>query len=157
MRIKRAMVIQLLVLALLGSACSSRIPAKDTVENKAAGATRDAPRVERANDGGQTIVGEAIGSGAGRSTSRSAPEPRSSSKDTLSRESLQESTNSQDREIAGSPVSYTDQANDAHAETGVQNAALSQKAFDILQVEWAPATDGYSTSISVAGAVRDDG
>ena len=58
-------------------------------------------------------------------------------------------------------VSYTDPEGDAFGAAG--NAALSQPAFDILQVRWAPATEvdpqlhGYSSSIAVAGTPRNDG
>ena len=63
--------------------------------------------------------------------------------------------------MAGAPVSYTDPADDAYGLAG--NPALSQPAFDILEVRWAPASEvdeqqrGYSSSITVAGAARNDG
>jgi hypothetical protein len=58
-------------------------------------------------------------------------------------------------------VSYTDPAGDASGPAG--HSALSQPAFDILEVRWAPASEvdqqrrGYSSSITVAGAAWNDG
>jgi hypothetical protein len=59
-------------------------------------------------------------------------------------------------------VSYTDETDDASGLAG--QPGLSQPAFDIVYVEWAPASDvdgqpqsEYSTSIMVAGAARDGG
>lgn len=68
-----------------------------------------------------------------------------------------------DSETAGPPVHYTDQADDAHGHDGSPNAALSQKEFDILRVDWGPVAyvneespGGYSTSMTVGGSARDD-
>jgi hypothetical protein len=59
---------------------------------------------------------------------------------------------------AGPPVSYTDQADDAWGYNwATRSTAVSQKAFDILRVDWAPAPGGYSTSITVAGTATDGG
>lgn len=63
---------------------------------------------------------------------------------------------------AAPAVDYTDEAGDASGASG--QPALSQPAFDIVHVEWAPASDVgtqpqsiYSTSITVAGTARDGG
>jgi hypothetical protein len=62
--------------------------------------------------------------------------------------------------MAGPPVSYTDPADDADGLAA--QPTLSQPAFDILEVRWAPASEvdtqqrGYSSSITVAGAARND-
>ena len=67
---------------------------------------------------------------------------------------------SPDPVMAGPPVAYADPAGDAYGPAG--NSALSQPAFDILHVEWAPASEageqqrGYSSSITVAGVARQD-
>jgi hypothetical protein len=72
-----------------------------------------------------------------------------------------ESSLPRDSATAGAPVSYTDPADDADGLAA--NPALSQPAFDILEVRWAPASEvdeqqrGYSASITVAGAARNDG
>jgi hypothetical protein len=81
----------------------------------------------------------------------------SSAKGSRSGGSLPADTTSQDPEIAGPPVYYTDRADDAHGSGMPPNAALSQKAFDILRVDWAPLSHGYSTSITVAGTATEDG
>lgn len=58
-------------------------------------------------------------------------------------------------------AAYEDLAGDAHG--GAQLGALSQPAFDILQVDWNPASyseagrRGYSTSITIAGPAHEDG
>jgi hypothetical protein len=58
-------------------------------------------------------------------------------------------------------VSYTDPADDAYGLAA--QPTLSEPAFDILKVRWAPASEidnqqhGYSASITVAGAARNDG
>jgi hypothetical protein len=63
--------------------------------------------------------------------------------------------------MAGPPVSYTDPADDAYGPAA--QPTLSQPAFDILEVRWAPTSEvdqqqrGYSSSITVAGAARNDG
>jgi hypothetical protein len=74
-----------------------------------------------------------------------------------------ESSCSGDSETADPPLHYTDQADDAYGQDGgPPNAALSQKEFDILRVDWAPAYSNeespgrYSTSLTLAGSVRDD-
>ncbi|MEY2454088.1 MAG: hypothetical protein QOD92_3662 [Acidimicrobiaceae bacterium] len=65
-----------------------------------------------------------------------------------------------DSAMAGPPVSYTDPADDADGVAA--QPTLSQPAFDILEVRWAPASEvdtqqrGYSSSITVAGAARND-
>ena len=68
----------------------------------------------------------------------------------------------QDPGTAGEPVSYTDDADDAHGFD--PTSTLNQPAYDILHVGWAPASHvdeqqrtGYATSITVGGAARDDG
>lgn len=74
---------------------------------------------------------------------------------------------------AGPPIFYTDQADDAYrivladdsSMPGVIPApAMSQPAFDILRVDWAPVPyaknrrgGGYLTSITVKGAAHADG
>src|SRR5207249_1886709 len=74
--------------------------------------------------------------------------------------SASETTPPQERAMAGPPVAYADPAGDAYGPAG--NRALSQPAFDILHVEWAPASEvgeqqvGYTSSITVAGVARND-
>src|SRR5688572_19704709 len=57
---------------------------------------------------------------------------------------------------AGPPVSYTD--DDGDPNWLAATAGLSEPAFDILYVDWAPASSvdeqrrGYATSITIAGA-----
>ena len=56
---------------------------------------------------------------------------------------------------AGPAVSYTDPPNDVVAPS--TPLPVSPSAFEILNVAWAPAPGGYSTSITVAGLASDDG
>ena len=70
-----------------------------------------------------------------------------------------ETTPPQDHAMAGPPVAYADPAGDAYGPAG--NSALSQSAFDIVHVEWAPASEvggqrGYSSSMTVAGVAQND-
>ncbi len=66
-------------------------------------------------------------------------------------------------ETAGPPIFYMDQADDAYGPDSPPNAALSQREFDILRVDWGPVSyvseespGGYSTSITVGGTARAD-
>ena len=52
-----------------------------------------------------------------------------------------------DSAMAGPPVSYTDPADDAYGLTA--QPALSQPAFDILEVRWAPAGVGKRGGVRV--------
>jgi hypothetical protein len=119
---------------------------------------------ETSNGGVQTTEGSPVRSGSrpnsgalrGRQESSSANGSRSS-------ESLPEGTIPQGFETAGPPVYYTDQADDAYGQDGgPPNAALSQREFDILRVDWGPVAyvneespGGYSTSMTIAGPARD--
>jgi len=66
-----------------------------------------------------------------------------------------------DRPETSEPVTYADKAGDATG--GVPHGGLNQASFDILRVDWAPVARGddhrrgYSTSMTVAGAPREDG
>jgi hypothetical protein len=55
-------------------------------------------------------------------------------------------------------VAFSDRADDAWGDGWATGSpTLSQKAFDILRVGWAPAPDGYSTSIILAGVASANG
>jgi hypothetical protein len=161
------------VLALLSY---SRIRAhgdSSAVEDQTAGAIRGASRDETALVGVQTAGGDPFGSssqttsetstGTQRPPSRTSAGTRGSSKDGPSGGSVSEDTISQDYESAGSPVYYLDQADDAYggetswAHQTPPDPTVNQKAFDILRVDWAPVSHGYSTSITVAGTASEDG
>jgi hypothetical protein len=86
-----------------------------------------------------------------------------SSQDPRSEEKNAEGVSSWDSETVDPPVHYIDQADDAHGHDGPPNAALSQREFDILRVDWGPVAyvneesrGGYSTSLTLAGSARDD-
>ena len=110
-----------------------------------------------------TEQGNVEGTEMGRPGSDGPPAPgsssggRGSSSKRGSGSGSLEGTTSQDPETAGPPVYYTDQADDAYGSGMSPNAALSDRAFDILRVDWAPVSGGYSTSITVAGTASDDG
>jgi hypothetical protein len=82
-------------------------------------------------------------------------------KDAATGGSLPVGTTPERSEVADPPVSYTDQAGDAYVDDrtccGRSGAPLNQKAFDILRVDWAPASKGYSTSITLAGTASEGG
>ena len=124
------------------------------------------PKTEQ-SDVAPSEVGETdpLGSDVNSPASKSlvGKEGSSSAKGSPSVGSRPENTISQDRETAGPSVSFTDQANDATGQGG-RNATLSQEAFDILRVDWAPVPyvsedepGGYSTSITILGTPRADG
>lgn len=86
-----------------------------------------------------------------------------SSEDSRPGGSPSEEETSRRSETAGPPVSYTDQADDAHGQDDTPNAALSQREFDILSVDWGPVSyvneqnpGGYSASMTLAGSARGD-
>jgi hypothetical protein len=56
---------------------------------------------------------------------------------------------------AGAPVSYADPASDGVAPA--TEPSLGSSAFEIVRVEWAPAPEGYSTSITIAGPATGEG
>lgn len=109
-----------------------------------------------------TTLGESKGSS--RDPAFSSRDAGSSSRDPGSEgDNPPAGTGSGDSETASPPVHYTDQADDAHGHDGSPNAALSQKEFDILRVDWGPVSygneespGGYSTSMTLAGTARDD-
>jgi hypothetical protein len=115
---------------------------------------------EREHGGSDGQITSEASSGARRPPAIAAG-TRGSSKDSRSGESHTEGTISQDPRIADPPVYYLDQADDAYGEDPwvhrPPNATASQKPFDILRVDWAPESNGYSTSLTVAGSARDDG
>jgi hypothetical protein len=149
--------ILLVVLALgsaYGSLASRELP---TDEDKTEVTAQEAPRGEQPNRGGQPVTGGgSIVNASGPPTSRSSGRIPGTSIDTRQRGSIQGGPMSEP-ENAGPPVFYTDEADDAHEGPVGPNGALSQKAFDLLRVDWAPSSNGYSTSITVAGVARDDG
>ena len=156
-----------LVVILLGFS-HLREPAVTTsgVDDQTAAGTEEASSFEPEipSDGFQKTEGSSIGSGSGQPTSRNSAGTAGSTKDSRSGGSLGAGTKGTGHEIAGPPVFYTDQADDAYGYEMSPNAGLSQRAFDILRVDWAPVSyvdedrpGGYSTSITVAGAARDDG
>jgi hypothetical protein len=116
---------------------------------------------EKAGDdetgGGQTTEGDPAGSDS-RPSPRAFPGSEGPTKDSQSGETPPAGENSRGPVTAGPPVHYTDQADDAYSPRGgPPNAELNQREFDILRVDWAPESYGYSTSITVAGSARADG
>jgi hypothetical protein len=113
--------------------------------------------------GGQTTEGDPAGSDS-RPSPRAFPGSEGSTKDSQSGETPPAGVNSGGTETAGPPVFHTDQADDAYGQDAPPNAALSQPAFDILRVDWGPASYvsegrrwGYSISIDLKGSARADG
>ena len=161
-----AIAIAVAVLAASGCASGQKTPPRAaSVAAQAAGATVTAPGAPAAATELQPVktsdrVAPAPGEGVpvptpppvgGREPPNLPPLEGRTSETSLPRDSA----------TAGPPVSYTDPADDAYGLAG--HSALSQPAFDILLVRWAPASEvdqqlrGYSSSITVAGAARNDG
>jgi hypothetical protein len=156
------------VLALLSFSRIREHGALPVVEYQAASPTEKTSDDETANSV-QTAAGEPgrsegqttseTSTGGGRAPSRAAGTPGSSGG------SHTDGTISQDAGIADPPVYYLDKADDAyggeswptHPHQTPPDATVSQKAFDILRVDWAPVSNGYSTSITVAGTASNDG
>ncbi|MBW3589707.1 MAG: hypothetical protein KY429_09845 [Actinobacteria bacterium] len=112
----------------------------------------------------QTREESPVASGANRPTSGASRERQrsSSAKEVQSAGGYAPDADSPSFETAGPPVFYMDQADDAHGQNAPPNAALSQKEFDILRVDWGPVAyvneespGGYSTSMTIAGSARD--
>ena len=101
-------------------------------------------------------VGPAPGAPRARQGSSSADGVQSAGSDTTDADSESFETPDPDPWIF-----YLDQADDAHGQHAPPNAALSQREFDILRVDWRPVAyvndespGGYSTSMTIAGSAR---
>ena len=168
----RVTAILTVVLAILAVSRLEEHTESPAAERQTAGATEEASS-EATNRAVQTLTADPAGAGdqptSGtsietlRPNSRISAGTRGSSEDRPSGGNASGDTLSQDYQSAGSPVHYLDRADDAYggetswAHQTPPDATVSQKAFDVLRVDWKPMAHGYSTSITVAGTASDDG
>ena len=137
------------------------LPLPSGLEEQTLGPMSDAPRAETEVPGVQNAEPVIVGVGHAPPASTSSPGAWAPPEGSSTEQPVSEDQVAVDSPTAGSPMFYTDPAGDAHGPAA--HAALSQPAFDILRVDWAPASQiddqrrGYSTSMTIAGVARDDG
>jgi hypothetical protein len=146
-----------------GESGGTDVPLPSGVDEQTVAPVGEAPLVEAEGPGVQntepSIAG--VGHAPPRSTPTTSPNSWPPPQASSTGGTVTEDQDAVDAPTAGSPMFYTDPAGDADGPAA--QAALSQPAFDILRVDWAPASQvdgqrrGYSTSMTVAGVARDDG